>query len=138
MSKLAIVCELEKEQLKKEIPEFRVGDTVRIHTRIIEGDKERVQMFTGIVIAREGSGLSERVSLYRVAFGGSVERKFLLHSPRVAKIERVSEGHVRRAKLYYLIGSSGKKARVRRKISSKSKKVAFVAAVEEGKERKGE
>jgi large subunit ribosomal protein L19 len=117
MSRLAIIQKLEKKQLKGDIPNFRIGDTVRIHTRIIEGEKERVQMFSGTVIARKGHGLSETFSVHRVAYGEGMERVFLLHSPRIAKIELVKEGEVRRAKLYYLRGSSGKKSKVKARIS---------------------
>lgn len=113
MSKAAIIQKLEKEQAKKRISKFRVGDTVRVHTRIIEGEKERVQVFTGTVIARKGTGLSETISLHRVAYGEGMERVFLLHSPRIVRIEVVKEGHVRRGKLYYLRGTSGKAAKVR-------------------------
>lgn len=113
MTRPAIIQKLEKQQLKKGIPDFRIGDTVRVHTRIIEGDKERVQVFTGTVIARKGTGVSETFSVHRVAYGEGMERVFPLHSPRVAKIEVVKHGRVRRAKLYYLRGTSGKKARVR-------------------------
>lgn len=115
MSKLEIVRELEKSQLKDNIPHFRIGDTLRLQIRIIEGEKERVQVFMGTVIARKGTGLTETVTLYRVAFGGAIERVFPLHSPRIAKIERMTIGHVRRAKLYYLIGTKGKKSKVRQK-----------------------
>ena len=113
MSRSAIIEKLEKQQLKKVIPEFRIGDTIRIHLRIIEGDKERLQVFTGTVIARKGSGLSETFSVHRVAYGEGMERVFLLHSPRIAKIEVTKEGHVRRSKLYYLRGTSGKAAKVK-------------------------
>jgi large subunit ribosomal protein L19 len=113
MTKPAVIQKLEKQQLKKGIPDFRIGDTVRVHTRIIEGEKERVQVFTGTVIARKGSGLSETFSVHRVAYGEGMERVFPLHSPRVAKIEVVKHGRVRRAKLYYLRGTSGKKAKVK-------------------------
>ncbi len=113
MTRPAVIQKLEKQQLKKGIPDFRIGDTVRVHTRIIEGDKERVQVYTGTVIARKGTGLSETFSVHRVAYGEGMERVFPLHSPRVAKIEVVKHGRVRRAKLYYLRGTSGKKARVR-------------------------
>lgn len=126
MSKLALVKKIEEAQLKKDIPEFKVGDSIKIYNRIIEGDKERQQQFIGTVIARKGSGLAETITLYRVAFGGSVKRVFFLHSPRIAKIERLTEGHVRRAKLNYLIGTSGKKSRVRQKIGSKPRKEAAV------------
>lgn len=122
MSRALIVEKLEKRQLRKQIPLFRVGDTVRVHTRIIEGEKERIQMFTGTVIARKGTGLSETFSLHRVAFGEGMERVFLLHSPRIAKIEVVKHGHVRRGKLYYLRGATGKAAKVRGKLGIISSK----------------
>lgn len=132
MSKLEIVKKLESSQLKKTIPQFNVGDTLRVSIRIIEGDKERIQMFSGTVIARKGSGLSETVSLYRVAFGGAVERVFLLHSPRIAKIEKTKSGHVRRAKLYYLLGTKGKKSKVRQKLGAKERVVPASAEAVEG------
>ncbi|MBA3957901.1 MAG: 50S ribosomal protein L19 [Parachlamydiaceae bacterium] len=113
MSKIAIIEKLEKEQLRKKTTNFNVGDSVRVHTRIIEGEKERVQIFTGTVIARKGSGISETFSVHRVAYGEGMERVFLLHSPRIAKIEVVKQGQVRRGKLYYLRGTSGKAAKVR-------------------------
>jgi large subunit ribosomal protein L19 len=113
MSRTAVIEKLEKNQLKKEITQFRVGDTVRIHTRIIEGQKERIQMFTGTVIARKGTGLAETFSVHRVAYGEGMERVFPLHSPRIAKIEVMKEGDVRRSKLYYLRGTSGKASKVK-------------------------
>lgn len=119
MSKTAVLQKLEKKQFKKEIPAFNVGDTVRVHTRIIEGDKERVQIFTGTVIARRGAGVSETFSVHRVAYGEGMERVFMLHSPRIAKIEVMKEGEVRRSKLYYLRGTSGKAAKVKGRIASK-------------------
>ncbi len=109
----AIIQKLESQQLKKSIPEFKIGDTVKVHLRIIEGDKERLQVFTGTVIARKASGLSETFSVHRVAYGEGMERVFMLHSPRIAKIEVIKEGHVRRSKLYYLRGTSGKAAKVK-------------------------
>lgn len=114
-----ILAELEKEQMKKEVPEFNVGDTLKVHTRIVEGNKERIQAFTGIVIARKGGGVSETFSLYRVAYGRSMERVFPLHSPRISQIEIMRRGKVRRAKLHYLRGKSGKKARVKEMIGGK-------------------
>lgn len=111
--KKAVVRNLEQQQLKKEIPNFKVGDTVSVHTRIIEGGKERIQIFTGTVIARKGGGLSETFSIHRVAYGEGMERVFPLHSPRVAKIEVVRQGDVRRSKLYNLRGTTGKKAKVK-------------------------
>jgi large subunit ribosomal protein L19 len=113
MSRSAVIDKLQSQQMKKNIPSFRVGDTVRVHIRIIEGDKERLQVFTGTVIARKGSGLSETFSVHRVAYGEGMERVFMLHSPRIAKIEIAKEGDVRRSKLYYLRGTSGKKSKVK-------------------------
>ncbi|CDZ81059.1 50S ribosomal protein L19 [Candidatus Rubidus massiliensis] len=121
MSKSALIAKLEQNQLKKDITPFRVGDTVRVHTRIIEGEKERIQVFTGTVIARKGSGLSETFSLHRVAYGEGMERVYPLHSPRIAKIEVIKEGDVRRSKLYYLRGTSGKASKVK---TRKNKRVA--------------
>ena len=116
MKSTKLMQEIEGEFLKKDLPDFRVGDTVNIHTRILEGEKERIQLFTGIVIARRGSGLSETVALYRVSYGAGMERVFLIHSPRVAKIEVVKSGKVRKSKLYYLRGASGKAAKVKEQI----------------------
>lgn len=113
MCKKAIVQKLEQQQLKKDVVPFRVGDTVRVHIRIIEGDKERIQIFMGTVIARSGYGISETFSVHRHAYGEGMERVFMVHSPRIAKIEVVREGRIRRAKLYYLRGTSGKKSRVK-------------------------
>lgn len=131
MSKDAVIQKIEKQQLKTNIPEFNVGDTLRISTRIVEGDKERIQVFTGTVISRKGSGLSETFGMHRVAFGEGVERVFLLHSPRIAKIEVAIHGDVRRAKLYYLRGTSGKASKVKQRIKRKvgnAKPAAIVAA----------
>lgn len=112
MSRSQIIEKLEKKQLKK-VASFSIGDTIRVHTRIIEGEKERIQVFTGTVIARKGAGLSETFSLHRVAYGEGMERVFLLNSPRIAKIEVMKKGRVRRSKLYYLRGTSGKASKVR-------------------------
>ncbi|OGN63988.1 MAG: 50S ribosomal protein L19, partial [Chlamydiae bacterium RIFCSPHIGHO2_12_FULL_49_9] len=103
-----MIEELEASYIKKEVPAFNIGDTVRVNTRIIEGEKERVQAFTGTVVAKKGSGLSETFTLYRNAYGSSMDRVFLLHSPRITGIEVIRPGKVRRAKLYYLRGRSGK------------------------------
>jgi large subunit ribosomal protein L19 len=114
MSRTAIIEKLEKKQLKRNEADFNVGDTIRIHTRIIEeGNKERIQVFTGTVIARKGKGASETFTVHRVAYGEGMERVFPLHSPRIAKIEVVKQGQVRRSKLYYLRGTSGKAAKVK-------------------------
>lgn len=136
MSRTALLEEIESTQLKQDIPNFQVGDTIKVHIRIIEGEKERVQIFTGTVIARKGTGVSESFSLYRVAYGAGMERVFPLHSPRIAKIEVVSAGKVRRAKLYYLRGAMGKAAKVKGKIYTKkaSKAPIFVENEVEGRE----
>ncbi len=123
MSRSAIIEKLENQQIKKNIPIFHVGDTIRAHLRIIEGDKERLQIFTGTVIARKGSGLSETFSVHRVAYGEGMERVFMLHSPRIAKIEVIKEGQVRRSKLYYLRGTSGKAAKVKGRYGIRRKEV---------------
>ena len=108
-----MIEELETSYLKKEVPAFNVGDTIRVQTRIIEGEKERLQAFTGTVVAKKGVGLSETFTLYRTAYGSSMERVFLIHSPRVVGIEVTRPGKVRRAKLYYLRGRSGKATKIR-------------------------
>lgn len=128
MSRHAVIKKLEDKLMKQEIPGFNIGDTVRVHTRIIEGDKERIQMFTGTVIARKGTGISETFSVHRVAYGVGMERVFPLHSPRIAKVEVMKEGHVRRAKLYYLRGTSGKKSKVKGKLFTNNKKAAQTTA----------
>lgn len=112
--------ELQNEFMKKDIPSFRVGDTLNVHTRIIEGEKERVQIFTGTVIAKRGGGLAETFALYRVSYGTGMERVFSLHSPRIAKIEVARTGKVRRGKLYYLRGSSGKASKVKEMLGGSS------------------
>jgi large subunit ribosomal protein L19 len=104
---------VEKPSLKTEVPEFAVGDTVDVHTRILEGDKERIQIFNGVVIARSGSGTREMFTVRRIVQGEGVERKFPLHSPRIAKIEVKRSGVVRRAKLYFLRDRVGKAVRLR-------------------------
>lgn len=131
MSRSAVIQKLESQQLKKKMPTFRVGDTIRVHIRIIEGDKERLQVFTGTVIARKGSGLSETFSVHRVAYGEGMERVFMLHSPRIAKIEVTKEGHVRRSKLYYLRGTSGKKAKVKGRFGVRKSAAEETEAAEE-------
>ncbi len=128
MSRHVLIEELERAHLKEDIPPFTVGDTLKIHVRIIEGEKERIQVFTGTVIARKGGGLSETVSLYRVAYGAGMERVFLLHSPRIAKIEVARQGKVRRSKLYYLRGAKGKAAKVKEKIMTKKDRKKMAAA----------
>lgn len=124
MSRQPIIEQLENEFLKKDIPEFSVGDTLKLSIRITEegeSNKERIQAFTGTVIARKGTGVSESISLYRVAYGSAMERVFMLHSPRIVKIEKTRSGRVRRSKLYYLRGVMGKKAKVDEKITTRGK-----------------
>jgi large subunit ribosomal protein L19 len=121
MKQCQVIQEIEAEQLKTNIPPFNVGDTISIHQRIIEGDKERVQIFTGTVIARRGGGLSETIALYRYSYGAGIERVYLLHSPKIAKIEVVRMGKVRKSKLYYLRGTSGKASKVQEQIGPAAK-----------------
>ncbi len=116
MKQCQVIQEIEAQQLKNHIPEFHVGDTISIHQRIIEGDKERIQIFTGTVIARRGGGLSETIALYRFSYGAGIERVYLLHSPKIAKIEVIRTGKVRKSKLYYLRGTSGKASKVQEHI----------------------
>jgi len=104
---------IEEEQMRKDLPHFRPGDTVRVHVRVVEGSRERIQVFEGVVIRKRGGGLRETFTVRRVSYGVGVERTFPLHSPRIEKIEVVRQGAVRRAKLYYLRNLSGKAARIR-------------------------
>ena len=108
-----IISVLEQEQLRKDIPDFRPGDTVKVHVKVVEGNRERVQVFEGVVIGRQNGGGRETFTVRRVSYGIGVERTFLVHSPRLAKIEVSRRGIVRRAKLHYLRGLTGKAARIR-------------------------
>lgn len=110
-----ILASVEKSSLKpaEQLTDFAIGDTVDIHTKIMEGDKERIQIFSGVVIARSGSGAREMFTVRRIVAGQGVERKFPLHSPRIAKIDVKRSGKVRRAKLYYMRERSGKATRLR-------------------------
>ena len=108
-----IISVLEQEQLRNDIPAFRPGDTVKVHVKVVEGNRERVQIFEGVVIGRQNGGVRETFTVRRVSYGIGVERTFLVHSPRLAKIEVVRHGIVRRAKLHYLRGLTGKAARIR-------------------------
>lgn len=110
-----IIETLEKEQLRSDIPVFNPGDKVRVHAKIVEGNRERIQVFEGRVIARQGVGVRETFTVRRISYGIGVERLFPVHSPRIAKIEVVSRGVVRRAKLYYLRNLTGKAARIKEK-----------------------
>jgi large subunit ribosomal protein L19 len=110
------IQKIHRENLKTDIPEFNVGDTVRANVRIIEGGKERIQTLTGTVIARNGGGIAESVTIRRVSYGQGLEHVLPLHSPRVAGFEVVRRGSVRRAKLYYIRDRQGKSARIREKV----------------------
>ena len=108
-----IISVLEQEQLRKDIPAFRPGDTVKVHVKVVEGNRERVQVFEGIVIGRQNGGVRETFTVRRISYGVGVARTFPVHSPRLAKIEVSRRGIVRRAKLHYLRGLTGKAARIR-------------------------
>ncbi len=113
MSLQQIMDAVEKDQLKADLPVFRPGDNVRVHAKVVEGNKERIQVFEGLVIARKHGGLRETFTVRKISNGVGVERTFLLHSPRIDKIEVVRRGKVRRAKLYYLRSKIGKAARIK-------------------------
>jgi large subunit ribosomal protein L19 len=107
----SIIAKIEAEQKKKEVPKFNVGDTVKVHTRVIEGDKERIQIFQGIVISREQKDqYGASFTVRKISYGEGVERRFPIHSPRIGKVEVIKQGKVRRAKLYYLRSRMGKEA----------------------------
>ncbi len=129
-----VIDQLEKEQQKESIPELRPGDTVRVHAKVVEGTRERIQVFEGLVIRVTGGGLRRNVTVRRVTHGVGVERTFLVHSPRIDRIEVVRHGQVRRARLYYLRGRVGKAARLkeRRHEGSGSKAEALRARTARG------
>ena len=108
-----LVKVIENEQLRNDIPAFNVGDTVKVYVKVIEGSRERVQLYEGVVMKRQGGGLSETFTVRRISYGIGVERTFPLHSPRLDKIEVVRRGKVRRAKLNYLRGRVGKRAKIK-------------------------
>jgi len=110
-----IIDTIEREQMREDLPDFGPGDTVRVHVRVVEGGRERIQVFEGVVIGRKGSGASETFNVRKLSAGIGVERMFPLHSPKIDKIEVVRFGDVRRAKLYYLREKTGKAARIREK-----------------------
>ena len=118
---------VEQSYLRKGLPQFRPGDTVKVHVRVVEGNRERVQVFQGVVIRRSGGGLRETFTVRKISFGVGVERTFPLHSPSIAKLEVAQHGHVRRAKLYYLRDLRGKKARIKERRIDEAK----LAAMEE-------
>jgi large subunit ribosomal protein L19 len=108
-----LIAEITKEQLRADLPEFRPGDTLRVHVKVVEGTRERIQLFEGVVIKRRGGGISETFTVRKVSYGVGVERTFPLHTPRIAKLEVIRRGKVRRAKLYYLRSLRGKAARIK-------------------------
>ncbi|NLP17468.1 MAG: 50S ribosomal protein L19 [Firmicutes bacterium] len=110
---MSVIKALEGKQMRKDLPEFNPGDTIRVHVKVVEGSRERIQVFEGVVIARKSGGLRETFTVRRVSYGVGVERTFPLHSPRIAKIEVIRRGRVRRAKLYYLRKLHGKAARIK-------------------------
>jgi len=106
----AIIKKIEQEQMKQDVAEFNVGDSVKVHTRVIEGGKERVQIFAGLVIAKAGTGVNAAFTVRKISYGEGVERVFPIHTPRISKIEVTNKGKVRRAKLHYLRSRVGKRA----------------------------
>ena len=119
---------VEQSYLRSDIPEFRPGDTVKVHVRVVEGSRERVQVFQGVVIRRQNGGLRETFTVRKISFGVGVDRTFPVHSPSIAKLEVVSRGKVRRAKLYYLRELRGKKARIKERRLDDTKLAALEAA----------
>ena len=121
----ALLKKIESEQFRKDNSKFAVGDSVKVHTKVVEGDKERIQIFSGVIIGKRGTGLNETFSVRRISYGEGVERIFPLHSPRVDKVEVEREGAVRRAKLTYLRKRLGKGATL---VKEKAEKVVAAAA----------
>lgn len=112
---MKLTDQIDKASIRDDVPEFSPGDTVKVHVRVVEGNRQRVQLFEGVVIGRQGGGVSETFTVRKVSFGVGVERTFPVHSPIVDKIECITRGRVRRAKLYYQRGRIGKKAKIREK-----------------------
>ncbi|WP_181348809.1 50S ribosomal protein L19 [Thalassobacillus sp. CUG 92003] len=108
-----LINDITKEQLRTDHPQFRPGDTVKVHVKVVEGSRERIQVFEGVVIKRQNGGISETFTVRKISYGVGIERTFPLHSPRIAKIERARRGKVRQAKLYYLRNLRGKAARIK-------------------------
>ena len=108
-----LIQELTKEQLRQDLPSFRPGDTLRVHVKVVEGTRERIQVFEGVVIKRQGGGISETFTVRKISYGVGVERTFPLHTPKIDRIEVMRRGKVRRAKLYYLRSLRGKAARIK-------------------------
>src|SRR5919204_1943677 len=123
-----VLNELDNASKRDDIPSFRPGDTIKVHVKVVEGNRSRVQVFQGVVIRRQGGGLQETFTVRKVSFGVGVERTFPLHTPSIGKLEVVSRGHVRRAKLYYLRERRGKKARIRERRLGDEELAAIAAA----------
>ena len=120
-----LIQELTKEQLRQDLPSFRPGDTLRVHVKVVEGTRERIQVFEGVVIKRQGGGISETFTVRKISYGVGVERTFPLHTPKIDRIEVMRRGKVRRAKLYYLRNLRGKAARIpERDLRAKKKQAA--------------
>lgn len=111
-----IIATLEKEGLKEKVADFNIGDTVRVYVKVVEGDKERIQAYEGVVIARKNGSIRETFTVRRISFGVGVERTFPVHSPRIDRVEVIRRGKVRRAKLYYVRKLSGKRAKIKEAI----------------------
>ncbi len=112
---MKLTDQIDKASIRDDVPDFSAGDTVKVHVRVVEGNRQRIQVFEGVVIGRQGGGVSETFTVRKISFGVGVERTFPVHSPIVDRIEGVSRGRVRRAKLYYQRGRIGKRAKIREK-----------------------
>lgn len=128
MKESKMIQELEAPLKKTDLPAYAVGDTLEVHTRIIEAEKERIQVFTGTLIANRGGGLAETISLYRVSHGSGIERVFIVHSPKIAAIKIAKKGDVRKSKLYYIRGKSGKKAKIKESLGLSAEQEEAIAA----------
>ncbi|MGQ0669583.1 MAG: 50S ribosomal protein L19 [Actinomycetota bacterium] len=129
---------VDKSYLRDDLPEFRPGDTVKVHVRVVEAGRERVQVFQGVVIRRQGGGIRETFTVRKVSFGVGVERTFPVHSPTIAKLEVVTKGRVRRAKLYYLRERRGRKARIRERREDVATEVGRIETTDGGAEAEAE
>jgi len=129
---------VDKSYLRDDLPEFRPGDTVKVHVRVVEAGRERVQVFQGVVIRRQGGGIRETFTVRKVSFGVGVERTFPVHSPTIAKLEVVTKGRVRRAKLYYLRERRGRKARIRERREDVATEVARIESTDKETEAEAE
>jgi len=125
---MTLIEAIEREQLKSDVPAFKAGDTLRVHVKVVEGEKERIQVFEGVVLRRTRGANRAAFTVRKRSYGVGVERTFPLHSPRIAKIEVMTSGKVRRAKLYYLRGLSGKAARIEEETSARAQGTATPAA----------